>query len=141
MDEALVRKLLLKPGMRAMVVNAPAGYLDRITPLPKDATLVDQAPADWVQVFLRDKAGVNAFALRGIEAVKREGVLWLCYPKGGAKAGTDMNRDRGWDAVVEAGWGAVTQIAIDEQWSALRFRPEAAIRRKGDAPQAVGDAP
>jgi hypothetical protein len=131
----LVKKLLLKPGMRAMVINAPAGYLDRITPLPEGVTLVDGGPVDWVQVFLRDKAEVDALAPHGIEALKAQGVLWLCYPKGGAKAGTDINRDKGWDVVVQAGWSGVTQIAVDEQWSALRFRPEADIRRKGDAPQ------
>ena len=138
MDETLVKKLLLKPGMRAMVINAPAGYLDRITPLPEGVTLVDQGPADWVQVFLSDKAEVDALAPRGIEAVKREGVLWLCYPKGGVKAGTDINRDKGWDVVIRAGWGGVTQVAIDEQWSALRFRPETDVKRKGEAPQAKG---
>ena len=136
MDAVLVKKLLLKPGMRAMVINAPAGYLERITPLPEGVTLVEQGPADWVQVFMRSRAEVDALAPQGIETVKREGVLWLCYPKGGAKAGADINRDRGWDVVVEAGWGGVTQVAIDEQWSALRFRPEADIKRKGDAPQA-----
>ena len=86
MDEALVKKLQLKPGMRVMVLNVPEGFLDRLSPLPQGATLVDQGPADWVQVFVRNRAEVDALAPRGIEAVKREGVLWLCYPKGGAKA-------------------------------------------------------
>ena len=64
----------------------------------------------------------------------REGVLWLCYPKGGAKAGTDINRDTGWDVMLLAGWGPVSQIAIDERWSALRWRPESDVKRKGGAP-------
>ena len=130
MDEALVKKLQLKPGMRVLVLNAPEGYLDRLTPLPEGATFVEQGPADWVQVFLRNKAEVDALAPRGIEAVTREGVLWLCYPKGGAKAGTDINRDTGWEVMALTGWGPVTQAAIDEQWSALRWRPESDVKRK-----------
>jgi hypothetical protein len=130
MDEALVKKLQLKPGMRVKVMNAPAGYLDRLTPLPAGATMVDQGPADWVQVFMRNQEEVDALAPRGIEAVTREGVLWLCYPKGGAKSGVDINRDKGWDVMLMAGWGPVASAAIDEQWTALRWRPEADVKRK-----------
>ncbi len=134
MDEALIKKLQLKPGMRVLVLNAPEGYLDRLTPLPEGATFVEQGPADWVQVFMRNKAEVDALAPRGIEAVVREGALWLCYPKGrlkaGAKAGTDINRDTGWDVVMLTGWGPVTQVALDETWSALRWKPESDVKRK-----------
>lgn len=139
MDEALVKKLQLKPGMRVIALNAPEGWLDRLTPLPDGATFVEQGPADWVQVFMRDKAEVDALAPRGIEAVTRGGVLWLCYPKGGAKAGgqrvaTDINRDTGWDVMLTAGWGPVMQVALDEKWSALRWRPESDVKRKGGTP-------
>lgn len=133
MDEALVKKLQLKPGMRVMVLNAPEGYLDRLMPLPGDAALVDAGPADWVQVFVQNKAEADALAPVGIEAVRREGVLWLCYPKGGAKSGTDINRDRGWEAVYASGWGPVASAAIDDRWTALRWRPEADVQRKSDS--------
>ncbi len=112
------------------MLNPPEGYLARLAPLPARATLVDQGPADWVQVFVRNKAEVDVLAPQAIEAVKRDGVLWLSYIKGGAKAGTDINRDKGWDVVYAAGWGPVASAAIDEQWTALRFRPEADIERK-----------
>jgi hypothetical protein len=134
MDEALVKKLQLKPGMRVLVMNAPAGFLDRLTPLPEGATFVEQGPADWVLVFMGNKVEVDALAPRGIEAVVREGVLWLCYPKGGAKAGTDINRDTGWEVVMLTGWGPVAQAALDEKWSALRWKPESDVKRKGGTP-------
>jgi hypothetical protein len=133
-DEVLVKKLQLKPGMTVMVLNAPEGYVDRLTPLPGGATELAAGPADWVQAFVRNKADVDALAPRAMQAVKPGGVLWLCYPKGGAKAGTDVNRDKGWDAVYGAGWGPVASAAIDEQWTALRFRPEAEVQRKGGSP-------
>ncbi len=140
MDEALVKKLQLKPGMRVLLLNAPAGYLERLTPLPDGAQMVEQGPADWVQVFVRNKAEVDALARRGMEAVVRGGVLWLSYPKGGGKGGSiegvpvDINRDKGWDVVTAAGWGPVASAALDEQWTALRFRPEADVKRKSDSP-------
>ena len=36
---------------------------------------------------------------------------------------TDITRDRGWEPVTAGGLRPVTQIAIDETWSALRWRP------------------
>ncbi len=136
MDEALVKKLQLKPGMRVLVVNPPPGYLDRLTPLPEGTVLVEKGPADWVQVFVRTKAEVDALAPGAIAAVERAAVLWLCYPKGGGKGGSldgvkvDINRDRGWDVMLTNGWGPVASAAIDEHWTALRWRPEADVKRK-----------
>ncbi|MFE2102127.1 MULTISPECIES: hypothetical protein [unclassified Streptomyces] len=46
----------------------------------------------------------------------------MAYPKGG-KLGTDLNRDTLAAALSERGVRPVRQIAIDDIWSALRFRP------------------
>lgn len=40
---------------------------------------------------------------------------------------TDIHRDADWDVVAADQWAGVTQIAIDDTWSALRFRPIAGI--------------
>jgi hypothetical protein len=52
-----------------------------------------------------------------------DGLLWVAYPKGGAKIKTDVNRDRLWDALTGTGWRPVRQVALDDVWSAMRFRP------------------
>lgn len=131
MDPTLTKKLLIKPGYQLLILNAPKGYVERISPLPEDATLAEAGSGlyDFVQLFCRDKTDVDALAPAAIAAVKPGGVLWLCYPKRGPKVQTDINRDTGWETVNRAGWGPVMQIAIDDLWSALRFRPEADIQR------------
>ena len=48
------------------------------------------------------------------------GRLWICYPKGGR---ADINRDSLWPMLRRYGLRPITQVAIDEVWSALRFRP------------------
>ena len=65
-------------------------------------------------------------------ALAEGGVLWLAYPKGGSGIETDLSRDHGWDAPRDAGWRPVSQVAVDEVWSALRWRPigEVGARRK-----------
>lgn len=65
-----------------------------------------------------------------LAAIAAGGKLWIAYPKKSSSIKTDISRDTGWAPVAAAGWGPVIQIAIDDTWSALRFKPEAEIKRK-----------
>jgi hypothetical protein len=123
-DSVLLKKLQMKPGLRALILNAPQGYVESLGPLPDGVALVDGPPGtlDFVQVFVRDSAELAMFASVALAAIKRDGVLWIAYPKQSAKVKTDITRDRGWAPVTVAGLRPVTQIAIDETWSALRWR-------------------
>lgn len=52
-----------------------------------------------------------------------DATVWIAYPKGSSKKyKCEFNRDTGWQAMGEAGFEPVRQVAIDEDWSALRFR-------------------
>ena len=119
----LARKLLIKPGSRVALVNPPPGYAARLRPLPDDATLVDVQPElDVLQVFVHDRAALDQ-AASSLGSVRTGGLLWVCYPKGGRRAGTDLNRDLLWEAMAEHGLTGVTLVSVDDTWSAMRFRP------------------
>ena len=50
-------------------------------------------------------------------------MLWFAYPKGTSKRyACEFNRDAGWGVIRAAGFDSVRMVAIDEDWSALRFR-------------------
>ncbi len=119
----LARKLLIKPGNRVALVNAPPGYAERLQPLPEGAELVDLRPGiDVLQVFAHDRAEL-ARSTGALTSVRDGGLLWVCYPKGGRKAGTDLNRDLLWEELGRAGLTGVTLVSVDDTWSAMRFRP------------------
>ena len=82
---------------------------------------------DFVQVFVRDSAELARLGPAALGAVKPDGLLWICYPKGGRKAGTDLNRDILWKLMEERGLAGVTLVAVDESWSAMRFRPSGRV--------------
>jgi hypothetical protein len=65
------------------------------------------------------------------EALKPGGLMWVSYPKKSAKVETDISRDEGWDVVLADGWRPVTQVAFDDMWSALRFRPADEVGKRG----------
>ena len=121
----LAKKLQMKSGQRVVIINPPAGYLERLDPLPEGVELVEapEGPCDFVQVFVKTMEDLQKFLPLAAHAVKHDALLWIAYPKGGAKAGTDLNRDILWDAVSQHNLSGVTLVSLDEVWSAMRFRP------------------
>jgi hypothetical protein len=80
----VLKKLLLKPGSRALVLNAPAGYLDQF---PKDAEVEQQlgdGRYDFIQLFATRKDELISLAPKLRAAGKPNGLVWISYPKGKA---------------------------------------------------------
>ena len=121
----LSKKLGIKAGHKMLVMNAPAGYLDSLTDLPQGVELTTKAGGsfDLVQVFVSSKEEVDHLSPAGLGALEPGGLLWFSYPKKSSKIATNISRDTGWDSLTEANLRPVSQISIDETWSALRFRP------------------
>ena len=120
-QKPVLQKLLLKAGSRALVLNPPAGYVDQF---PADAQVEQQlgeGPYDFIQLFATRREGLLSLAPRLREALGRDGLLWVSYPKGKALP-TDLNRDIVRTTLDGVGLEVVTQVAIDETWSALRAK-------------------
>jgi hypothetical protein len=121
----MVKKLRIQAGQRILILNTPEGYLARLEALP-EGTVVSLIPGeafDFVQLFVRSIAELEVNGPIAVRAVKFDGLLWICYPKQTSGIKTDINRDKGWSVIQQAGLQPVTQVAIDDTWSALRFRP------------------
>lgn len=128
-EKTLAEKLLIKPRNKVGIFNAPQGYVESLAPLPDDVKIQTRGKDfDVVQVFVYNKADIDSRCMKAAELVNPGGIVWFTYPKKSGKIKTDISRDTGWDTVVDAGWEGVTQIAIDETWSALRFRPLSEIK-------------
>jgi hypothetical protein len=114
---------------RWVIAEAPAGFE---LLLPPDVELALEFPArlhdgDAVLAFVVDSEQVGRLAaiLKRCQPKAGEARLWVAYPKGGSGVVTDLTRDRGWEKLRALGLAAVAQVAVDDVWSALRFRPRA----------------
>lgn len=127
MPHTLAHRLGVEAGDRLLILNAPERYLGLLEP-PEDVKMdlgpMEGAVYDGIHLFALDRATVEREVPPLLELAGRAR-LWLCYPERGGTIITDLSRDRGWDALDEAGWGSVAHVPIDSDWSALRFRPEA----------------
>jgi hypothetical protein len=124
MPSSLAQKLQIKSG-KLIVMNAPQGYAAQLAQELKDLTVSARGSgqAEAVLLFVNSLAEVEKLTPRAGRLVKPTGMLWIAYAKGASKVKTDVNRDKLWAAVQPLGWQPIRQIALDEIWSALRFKP------------------
>jgi hypothetical protein len=124
MPSSLAQKLQIKSG-KLIVMNAPKGYAERLARELKDLTVSARASgqAAAVLLFVNSLAEVDKLAPKAGKLVKPDGMLWIAYAKGTSKVKTDVNRDKLWAAAQPIGWQPIRQIALDEVWSAMRFKP------------------
>lgn len=115
----LPKKLQLKAGQSLMLVNPPAGYENYLA----TEGIVIAEKSDAVLIFTNSLAEVEKIVPPAFESVFEDALVWVAYPKGSSGVKIDVNRDRLWDALKRTGWRPVRQIALDDTWSALRFRP------------------
>jgi len=122
----VAEKLLIKPGTAVWL--SAASRLDLIEPLPDGVRTVDAVEdATTALVFADDANSLREVLETHKDHLARHSVLWIAYPKGNR---TDVNRDTLWPILGEYGMRPITQVSVDEVWSALRFRPV----REGEAP-------
>ena len=82
-------------------------------------------------VFVETQAQLNKVAGPLIKKASGDALLWFAYPKGTSTLyKADFNRDKGWDILRQSGFDTVRQVAIDAEWSALRFRRTEFINRR-----------
>jgi hypothetical protein len=65
-----------------------------------------------------------------LESADPGALVWISYPKKSSRVDSDLSREVVWAAMEGTGWRPVSQIAIDEVWSALRFRPTEDVKSR-----------
>ena len=125
MTNPVARKLGMNPGMRALIIGPPPGYLKLLAPLPDSLTVSSRSGGmyPFVQVFATRLSEINRFAQRLSKHAAPNALVWISYPKKTSKLKGNLSRDVIRKAMSGTGWRAVSIVAIDEVWSALRFRP------------------
>ena len=118
-------KLNLKDQTEIIVLNAPASFEPELKAL-KDVSVRRDAKGgdiDFSLAFVTTQKEVDTLGPQVAKKAKGDAVVWFAYPKGSSKKYTSqINRDNGWAVMGKAGFEPVRMVAIDEDWSALRFR-------------------
>ena len=123
---SVFEKLNLTDQREILVLNAPASFeleLRSLSGVTVQTRLPKARPVSFALVFASQQGEVDAVAARLALVAPEDAIVWFAYPKGTSKRYTcGFNRDTGWKSLGKAGFEPVRQVAIDEDWTALRFR-------------------
>jgi len=112
-------KLLIRPGSRLWAW--PPDHRALLGELPEGVTrAASLREADTAVLFAPSAASLEATLADHAADLGAPAALWIAYPKAGQ---SDLKRDTLWPMLRPYGLRPISQIAIDDVWSALRFRP------------------
>lgn len=131
--DAVFKKLNYKNQPLVLALNTPESFDVNLTSLENASVCREMnglKTVPFVIAFATKQAEVDTIVSQVVPLLEEDAVFWIAYPKGTSKKYTcDFNRDTGWKIVGEYGMEPVRQVAIDEDWSALRFRKVAFIKK------------
>lgn len=131
---SVFEKLNLKNQPEIVVLNAPESFapeLARLGAVTVHSKLTAVGETGFVLAFVTRKREVDALTPQIAKRAKGDAIVWFAYPKGSSKRYTcDFNRDTGWNALKAEGFDTVRAVAIDEDWTGLRFRRAEFIKER-----------
>lgn len=124
----LVNKLQLKKEHVCKIYHKPRGLpLDGLKNSRKSISAIDA-----VLCFVTSIAELETWVNTNLNSVSEDCIVWFAYPKKSSplysKFQCDINRDKGWESISKHKFRPVRSIAIDDEWTALRFRLQAKVK-------------
>ncbi len=121
----LAKKLGIRDGHRVAVLGAPAGFRDRVEPLPSgvrwSASPRGRGPFDVVVAFVRTPAELRRRFARGDALLATDGGLWIAWPKQSSPLATALKASHVRAHGLSMGFVDNKICAVDADWSGLRF--------------------
>ena len=137
MTTALFKKLNHKE-QEIIILNAPPEFKPEMDAIKKAGhELKNIIPSDLKQLkeimfivsFVQTKKDVEKIISTIEKKLITDAVVWFAYPKGTSKKyKAEINRDNGWESIGKIGFDTVRSVAIDDDWTGLRFRKNEFIK-------------
>lgn len=125
----LAQKLGLKDGQRVLFISLPPELND----LRVSRHFIEMAQAGWetwqdgdpgydfVHGFTTSRAVLEHNAKPLMEAIARDGTIWISWPKKASKVATDITEDVIREVVLPIGLVDVKVAAVSDVWSGLKL--------------------
>ncbi len=119
----LVKKLGIRAGMRAWILNAPLDYAALVKGLPPSLvfTAGGSRDVDFIHAFFTNAETLLADLAALKDALAPQGLLWISWPKQSSGISSDLKENLVREYGLNIGLVDVKVCAVDERWSGLKF--------------------
>src|SRR5437762_413493 len=119
----LAQKLGIKSGFKMAAINAPDHYAQILGEVPANVVMIQalDAPLDLVHFFTTERRVLEDRFPALKQAISKNGMLWISWPKGTSGVKTDLNENTIREIGLKNGLVDVKVAAVDETWSGLKF--------------------
>lgn len=132
--DAVFKKMNFKNHKQILVLNTPESFktnmasMAGLTDFYTDLTALEQL--HFTIVFVTEQHEIDDLAPQIVAKLEGDALVWFCYPKKSSKKyNCNFNRDTGWQIMGKHGLEPVRIVAVDKDWSALRFRKVGFIKK------------
>lgn len=118
----LLKKLGIRDDAVLFLFQPPENYKSLVG-LPATVSIKKSitGTVDFIHLFVKDqKTFEKAFASCAAH-LKKDGMLWVSWPKKASKVVTDLDENKIRDFGLRAGLVDVKVCAVDDVWSGLKF--------------------
>jgi len=121
---------LIKPGKSVLIVNSPEHYIRLLEPLPEAVQISFDGAGNYdiIQLFVLNNSELRE-ELKNLQPYfQADTIIWIAYPKKPSGMATDLGMMSSWEETSKYSLRPVASVAINETWTALRFRPDDQIK-------------
>ncbi|MDW7694312.1 DUF3052 domain-containing protein [Flammeovirgaceae bacterium SG7u.111] len=120
----LTKKLGYKKGFKLLFYNQPDYYFGMLDGLPDDLEELEEIvpeSADFIHLFVTSFSELEKIVPQYKSALKKTGMFWVSYPKGGSSIPTDINQHHVRNFTLTTGLVDSKVASINQDWSSIRF--------------------
>jgi hypothetical protein len=121
---SLAKKLGLKEGQTVLLISKPDHYFDLFSDWPEGINLIKSArdnEVDFIHLFVISAAEMEDRIVHVKPLLKKDGLIWVSWPKGSSRIQTDLKRDYIREFILDLGLVDVKICSVDKDWSGLKF--------------------
>lgn len=120
---SLIEKFGIKEGMKVSFPKVSHDLKNKIAIMPRGVEVIRElkSPVDFIWTVIHTKQDLEERFSTLRDLLKKDGMLWISWPKGTSKIETDVNENIIRDIGLSAGMVDVKVIAVDDDYSGLKF--------------------
>jgi hypothetical protein len=129
----LFKKLNFKDQQEIVIINAPESFEGELNEMQKvcavESQFIAEKKVSFLMIFVKQQVEIDQYSKIVVDHALGDAIIWFVYPKKSSKKyKCDFDRDHGWQSLGNLGLEPVKMVALDVDWSALRFRNVTFIR-------------